>query len=321
MTKKPMPYITRFAGDKRAAVSVTFDDGYDMKSARFFNDEMKKNGLYGTINMTWCFVEKHIEEWTELLNEGIYDAANHSFGHSINYGKSENVTTEMLEHDISDAYYLLKEAFPSQSFLVNCTPFGGLCEESLAIMKRHHVANRLGEPLKYYTEEITSKDLYTIPGFAALNDTTTEEMNAITDEAIRIGAYYVEIFHQCAPDDIRGNRITAKESVVRDHFAYLGTKHGEMWTPSFTQMVKYVLEKENTELACEESDDSIRITLNCSLDPALYDYPLTVKTALPEDWAAVTAEGATLLTVKDEDGVRYAVAEAMPGNTVVLKKQ
>ena len=34
-------YITRFGGDKRAAVSLTFDDGYDMKSARFFNDEMK----------------------------------------------------------------------------------------------------------------------------------------------------------------------------------------------------------------------------------------------------------------------------------------
>ena len=35
-------WITRFGGDKRAAVSLTFDDGYDMKSARFFNDEMKK---------------------------------------------------------------------------------------------------------------------------------------------------------------------------------------------------------------------------------------------------------------------------------------
>ncbi|MBO5109892.1 MAG: polysaccharide deacetylase family protein [Clostridia bacterium] len=314
-------YITRFARDKKAAVSLTFDDGYDMKSARFFNDEMKKNGLFGTINMTWCFVEKHIEEWNALLAEGVYDAANHSFGHSINYGKSENVTKEMLEHDISDAYARLKESFPSQSFLVYCTPFGGMCEDSLAIMKRHHVANRLGEPLKYYTEEITSKDIFTIPGFAALNDTTTEEMNAITDEAIRIGAYYVEIFHQCAPDEIRGNRITVKESVAREHFAYLGTKHDEMWTPSFTQMVKYVLEKENTVLAIKETDNSVRITLSCSLDAALYDYPLTVKVALPAGWTSITAESGTLLDIKEENGVRYAVAEALPGGTIVLNNK
>lgn len=312
--------ITRFAGDKRAAVSLTFDDGYDMKSARFFNDEMKKNGLHGTINMTWCFVEKHVEEWNEILAEGIYDAANHSFGHSINYGKSENVTTEMLEHDISDAYALLREHFPSQSFLVYCTPFGGMCEDSLAIMKRHHVANRLGEPLKYYTEEITSKDIFTIPGFAALNDTTTEEMNAITDEAIRIGAYYVEIFHQYAPDEIRGNRITVKESVAREHFAYLGTKHGDMWTPSFTQMVKYVLEKEATTLAVTEGAEVATVTLNCALDPALYDYPLTVKAKLPEGWAAARGEGAEAFCLKEENGGLYAVAEVLPGKTLTLYK-
>lgn len=313
-------WITRFGGDKRAAVSLTFDDGYDMKSARFFNDEMKKNGLHGTINMTWCFVEKHIDEWNEILAEGIYDAANHSFGHSIHYSKSENVTTEMLEHDITDAYNLLKEHFPSQSFLVYCTPFGGMSEESMAIIKRHHVANRLGEPLKYYTGEITSRDVFEIPGFAALNDTNLEELNQVTDEAIRIGAYYVEIYHQCAPDEIQGNRVTAKESVVRDHFAYLGTKHSEMWTPSYTQMVQYVLEKENTELICEETDNSLRITLNCALDPALYDYPLTVKAELPDGWADVTVDGACGSFVKVEEEHRYLVADAKPGTTLTIHR-
>ncbi|MBQ9121282.1 MAG: polysaccharide deacetylase family protein [Clostridia bacterium] len=320
MSDKLSAQITRFAGDKRAAVSLTFDDGYDMNSARFFNDEMKKNGLYGTINMTWGFVEKHVEEWNAILDEGVFDAANHSFGHCINYGTSENVTTEMLEHDISDAYALLKEHFPTQSFLVYATPFGGMSDESMAIIKRHHVANRLGEPLKYYTEPLTASDIFEIPGFAALNTTTTEELNRITDEAIRIGAYYVEIYHQYAPDEVQANRITVKESVAREHFAYLGTKHGEMWTPSYTQMTKYVLEAENTVLDTERDGDKIRVTLRCSLDPSLYDYPLTVKVALPAGWEVVAAAGARAFSVKEENGTRYAVAEAMPGATVTIHK-
>lgn len=319
MDLKCKPQITRFAKDAKAAVSLTFDDGYDMTSARFFNDEMKKNGLYGTINMTWCFVEKHIEEWNALLAEGVYDAANHSLGHSINYGMSENVTTEMLEHDISDAYYHLKEAFPTQSFLVYATPFGGMSEESLAIIKRHHVSNRLGEPLKYYTEPLTSEDLFTIPGFAALNTTTAAELDAVTDEAIRLGAYYVEIYHQCKPDEAQGNRITAKESTVRDHFAYLGTKKDILWAPSYEQMTKYVLEKENTVLSTECGDGAIRITLACALDPAIYSYPLTVKVALPKDWQGASFDGAEGF-LRYEDGACYAIAEVAPNGTVTIRK-
>ena len=93
-----------------------------------------------------------------------------------------------------------------------------------------------------------------------------------------------------------------------------------MWTPSYTQMVQYVLEKENTELIREETDNSLRITLNCALDPALYDYPLTVKAELPDEWTDVTVDGACGSFVKVEEGHRYLVADAKPGTTLTIHR-
>jgi hypothetical protein len=64
-----------------------------------------------------------------------------------------------------------------------------------------------------------------------------------------------------------------------------------------------------------EEDDTIQVTLEHSLDKGLYNYPLTLRTYVPDDWTEVRVSqgGKDLKAVKkSDDRGTFVMYDALP---------
>lgn len=91
-----------------------------------------------------------------------------------------------------------------------------------------------------------------------------------------------------------------------------------VWVTDTVSWHKYVQERESAEIkTLEATPNGIRVELTAKVDPALYDQPLTLSTAVPADWKKCTVtQGATKTDAPVRDGaVQYP---AIPGAGAVV---
>jgi len=76
-------------------------------------------------------------------------------------------------------------------------------------------------------------------------------------------------------------------------------------------------QKMNASINSEDKDGKIILSLKHTLDPGLYNFPLTLKTRVNEDWKSVTikqgAKTVTLQTSSDTEGA-FVLYEALPNS-------
>jgi hypothetical protein len=103
-------------------------------------------------------------------------------------------------------------------------------------------------------------------------------------------------------------------------------KENDLWVDSFMNVAKYSKERSNFIYKIEsETSHEMEITVDDGLDPALYDYPLTIDIAVPRYWETVEMhvdghDGApAMLQARDDDWGRVVRIHAIPaGQKIVL---
>lgn len=75
---------------------------------------------------------------------------------------------------------------------------------------------------------------------------------------------------------------------LEEYFMYMKEKEENLWVATFADVTKYLRERKNTMLSSELNDNQIDINVSCSLDPIVYDVPITLKTYVPEAWKTAT---------------------------------
>lgn len=93
---------------------------------------------------------------------------------------------------------------------------------------------------------------------------------------------------------------------------------GDLWVTDHISEYKYKMERDNKPVlqVQKASNQQIQLKLTGTLDPALYDMPLTVTTQVPATWtAAVVTQGTSSATVPVVKGViQY---DALPNGTII----
>lgn len=105
---------------------------------------------------------------------------------------------------------------------------------------------------------------------------------------------------------------------LEEYFNYIVQHEDKLWIATFGDATKYMRERERARADAREADGGITVTLTHSLDPKLYDLPLTLKTYVPADWKNVTvSQGAATqqVTVQHDDAGVYILYQLKP-NTV-----
>jgi peptidoglycan/xylan/chitin deacetylase (PgdA/CDA1 family) len=116
-----------------------------------------------------------------------------------------------------------------------------------------------------------------------LSRTAFDLMKSWVDTSIAHGIWLVLVFH--GVEGIGWEPLTTETK--RAYYDYIKDHQSSLWIATFRDGARYARERMNSKVMASRSGDTIRVAVTHSLDPGVYDLPLTARTAIPTDWTLV----------------------------------
>ena len=114
------------------------------------------------------------------------------------------------------------------------------------------------------------------------------------------------------------------DTLLNNYFHYIKARDTSLWISTFGDVTRYMREKEAATVTTKPGKSGIAVILTHSLDNAVYDVPLTLKTYVEADWKnAHIQQGKRVLQaqVATDAGGSYVVYRAYPNmGEIVLSK-
>jgi peptidoglycan/xylan/chitin deacetylase (PgdA/CDA1 family) len=150
--------------------------------------------------------------------------------------------------------------------------------------------------------------------------TTLDAMKGWVDTSIGHGIWLVLVFHGI--EGIGYEALTTE--TMRAYLDYIKDHDSRLWIATFQDGAKYARERVHSSVRSTATGDTIEVSVTQSLDPKLYDVPLTARTAIPSDWRLVRfhqANDVRWLPVHREGGETFVLYRIAPdGTKAVLEK-
>lgn len=296
--------IARWQDDKKATFLLMFDDGWP-SGWQVAVPEMQKRGLIGTFYVCPAKGEytKFENKWlTDVVGAGMV-LGNHTMTHNGFQG------AEDTEYEVGKATEYLLEKVPGKK--------PRLISFALPGVKDYDYG---GVPLKTYLDKynLISRGDFRDHG-ANYHLKTVEQMTALADKAIASGGEEYLVFHgleRITPNWGYQDMWAVKQDVLLPFLDNLKERQdrGDLWVTDHISAYKYETERNSaTVKEVERTAKKVRIELNSTADPNLYDEPLTLISAVPSNWSKVKVTQGTTETVAEvkDGGVMY---RAVPGS-------
>jgi peptidoglycan/xylan/chitin deacetylase (PgdA/CDA1 family) len=116
-----------------------------------------------------------------------------------------------------------------------------------------------------------------------LTATPYSTMTGWADKTIDHGLWLVMVFHGI--EGIGWEPVPAER--LRDYLDYLQQREDRLWIATFQEVAKYARERMSGTVVSNQVGNGIEVSVRHSLDPKLYDLPLTARTTVPADWTVV----------------------------------
>jgi peptidoglycan/xylan/chitin deacetylase (PgdA/CDA1 family) len=262
----PSIEIARFAGNRVAAVSYTFDDG-TMGHYTVAAPTLERYGFRGTFGVVVRKTTDDPEaaaklaaaggkndvrriswqEWRELAARG-HEVANHGLDHR----GLPNLTEEELEREVEGARRIITEKVGRPlSFIY---PGNGRNPRVRDYVLKNHIAARDRE------------ERFGGPGF------NVEKANAIVDKAIKNRQFIVIMTHAVAET---GYQPVSHEE-LEGHLRYVSQMKEQVWVDTLANVSRYVRERDTAKVTIKASEaNRVTFDLATPLDPGLFNGPLT----------------------------------------------
>lgn len=321
--------------DKLAAASFSIDDNNASDVASWEQISAK----YGGLNITWFLITSNIggsldpgrissagkwEMWQRLLEAG-YQMGSHSVTHVGNPVLEDGWPGPDWECEVSKQQ--LDAGLTGQKTKIFARPGSATKAFNMSAtwrpsIEKYYAAARGGSGIPINKANMI--DYFDIR-------TTANPLTLVSDEPQKDGwhlgdllkpesTYYrgwatVFIHNINGGPDLENNPspVTAAFAKVFDFY----NKHrGDIWIGYLADVALYGQERDTATLNTEKSTDAeIVLSLTSKMDPAIFDYPLTLKVRLPEAWKTVKAEQdgkAVAVSQLSHEGGNFALVEAMP---------
>ena len=285
--------VSRWPGDRKAAISLTFDDAL-LTHLEIVGPILKKHHLNGTFyvatgNDRW---RNHLDAWRQLAREG-NEIGNHTVTHPCLLARiqphSQEYTPEMMEGEVREAAQEITKQIGRQRGLTFAYPCGNISfgpieqQANNAALYLRYVADHSFAARAYSSNSPQNPDGLSVLTVTDLGVTEGKDFPSLLDmaaPALRNGLWGIYCFHGVGGDWLS----TPTEAF--DELASFLEKHSEIWSAPFGDVVRYIQEskavKINPPIVNQEHTE---VSLNWPLDPGIYDLPLTFKIALPERWS------------------------------------
>jgi peptidoglycan/xylan/chitin deacetylase (PgdA/CDA1 family) len=145
-----------------------------------------------------------------------------------------------------------------------------------------------------------------------VTNTPLAEMTGWIDTSLDHGTWLVLVIH--GVEGVGYQPIPAER--LRAYFDDMKSKSqdGPLWVATYQDGAKYIRERMKSAVATRQNGPAIEVAVTHSLDPKLYDLPLTARTSVPAEWAtAQFRQGAEMrkIPVQRDAGnafVQYRIA-------------
>lgn len=280
-TKAPDVYVARWQGNRKAAISYTFDDGLlehytvlrpRLKEYRFpatfaiVGSEVGRDHK-GTPLMTW-------RQLRELKADG-HEMSSHGYEHK----NVTKLTAEQLRHELQANDTLMHDSLGvwPRTFIY---PGNRRSKETVAVCEKGRVGSRTS--------------LMSLGG-----KRDDRGLRQWVDGLIRKGGWEVTMTHGIS----YGYDHFQNPEVLWRHFAYVDSLRSKIWVGTFADVSAYVKERNAVSLAVKrQKDGTTVVTPRMEMDRELYNLPLTMVVRTTKDISA-TQDGKSLAVI-NEDSLR-----------------
>ncbi len=293
-----LPEVTRWPGDRQAAIALTFDDAL-ASHLEHAAPILKKHGLRGTFFVTTgkSIWRDRASGWKRLADEG-HEIGGHTNSHPCLLLRikphAQDFSPAAMADDIDNSARAILSLTGTRRGLTFAYPcgnigFGPPAEQTRnAALYVDSVARRFFAARTYGTVGTVDPDALSILNVADLGLTVGRDSIGLLEmmqPALRDHQGGVFTFH-----GIGGDYLTVSSEALDELAAYLG-RHPEIWTATFGDMIRYIQESRGLAVRPGDSgENTATFLLEWPLDASIFDLPLTLRWKLPAGWTSLAAE-------------------------------
>lgn len=306
------PTMTPYYNGYEAAISMTFDDGYDTNTGVIVSDIYEELGFRGTMMLGPCFINNSytISAWQETFERGYLDVGCHGYDHL----EPTDLSPSQYPHEIKDAINFLKASFPNQKVATFATPYAHINNSYRDYLSQYAIANRL-EAGGSYVYPGQDYDPYRIKAISVNLAHSTGSAEATADLIVSQNGWLVELYHCVLENAVNSTDINRE--AFESHCRNLYNKYnGRVWFGSFEDVAIYQAQARNTTITYTDADrESMTFEVACSIANEIYDIPMTAQIYVPffTDSAYAVINGEIQpLEVVTYSNVKYVMVKDIP---------
>jgi peptidoglycan/xylan/chitin deacetylase (PgdA/CDA1 family) len=290
-------YPSRWYGARRAACSVTFDDG-TVDQYLLAAPELEKRGMRGTFFVITGFMEKGIwydgsvprplfgwDEARELAFRG-HEIASHTETHRDLAAHPDEAEDE-LKRSLAD----LRRELPWVPVFSLGWPYWRSSEEAIRASDGLYYAARAGgisassgDPHLGGVNGASPAEIMRIGARGILSGDGEEELMPVVDEVYTNGGWLIPNFHGFRDDTVAGGSAGWEPLSMESFRVMLDTlAELDIWFAPFGEVASYVRQRDALRLKAAIAKNGWRIDYASPLDSRIYSHPLTLILELPED--------------------------------------
>ncbi|TSD67258.1 polysaccharide deacetylase family protein [Inquilinus sp. KBS0705] len=242
--------IAPWLNNKKAAVSLTFDDGIKGQYLVAL-PLLNQYGYKGTFFMTVKIINDQHISWGLVRKAALdgHEIANHALTHPHFTG----LPLDSIAYECAQSNQLFNQYIPSQKVITHAYPFGdggGNTAGDRAIRRAvspYFIAARVtrNKPYAYnpYDFAKTNDDYYNINSLMITDSASFVDFGKNTDETIAAGGYLCVTYHGVAD-----GWIITPADVFKKHLDELKKREADLWIAPFKNVMQYHKERNSARL-------------------------------------------------------------------------
>jgi peptidoglycan/xylan/chitin deacetylase (PgdA/CDA1 family) len=297
-------------GFRTSAVSFTFDDG----TANQFTKAIPIFDEYGFKLTLFTVINWSSGNWNALKSAAAngHEVASHTMTHPY----LGPMTIEQQTEELRNSKNQINSQIRGEQCITIAYPY---CEVSnYAVCREYYIAAR---GCSGSIESRTPSDFFNISSIICGTEgpvKTVQDFNNRANSAASSKGWLVYLLHGVDND---GGWSPVVSDTLRGALEYLNSNPSKFWVSSFSNVVRYIRERNSTSVVeLSVTDSIITCEITDTLDNEIYNFPVTVRRELPEGWisASVSQDGSIISSqVVEIDSKKYVMFDAVPDNGAV----
>nr|WP_294941197.1 polysaccharide deacetylase family protein [uncultured Mucilaginibacter sp.] len=311
--------IAPWFGNKKAAVSLTFDDGIPGQYAVAI-PLLDKYGFKGTFFMSVSIVNSQHISW-DIINKAAV-AGHEIANHALTHPHFPKMPLDSVAWECAESNKQMDALLPAQKMITHAYPFGeggGNTEKDKAIRKTvalYFIGARAtqNKPYSYNTYNFakTNDDYYNVNSQMITDSASMANFGKYIDETIAVGGWFCPTYH-----GIEDGWIITPGKVFAQHLIELDKRKDSVWIAPFKNVIQYHKERNSATLKLiEKKAWSWKLSLTDTLSNRKnYDQPLTINLGTNRLFAKSIVQNKKPVPFKQKGDI--IIFDAIPGDGVI----